>query len=261
MLYSGYTAVRCVMKSCFWLVGSLILACTLAAQESTDPSRGPDGGTEMHVSGIVILPVTGKPFSGRDSIEWTRHLEDGSVQIRHIEAGLARDSEGRIYRERRTWVPANSSQQSRLGHIVLLDPIAHTQTTCNVATRQCTVTGYHASTTFTTAPESLDGGKRYLSRESLGSDSIDGLEVVGTRETITISPGVVGNTLPLITTREFWYSPDLQVNLAVTRKDPREGTQVIHVVDLSLSDPDPKLFEIPAGFVVQSPPLTAKPEN
>jgi hypothetical protein len=61
----------------------------------------------------------------------------------------------------------------------------------------------------------------------------------------------VGNSQPLVTTRDFWYSPDLQINLSVTRKDPREGTQAIRVVDLSRSEPDPAMFKVPAGFVVQ----------
>jgi hypothetical protein len=80
---------------------------------------------------------------------------------------------------------------------------------------------------------------------------IDDLNVVGTRETITINAGVLGNNKPLVSTREFWYSPDLQVNLSVLRKDPREGTQVIHVVDLSRTEPDPATFQVPAGYVVQ----------
>ena len=53
-----------------------------------------------------------------------------------------------------------------------------------------------------------------------------------------------------MTTREFWYSPDLEVNLSVTRKDPRDGTQTIHVADLSRSDPNPAMFQIPSGYVV-----------
>jgi hypothetical protein len=62
---------------------------------------------------------------------------------------------------------------------------------------------------------------------------------------------VVGNSQPLISTREFWYSPELQVNLAITRKDPREGTQVILVDDLSRGDPDRALFQIPPGFKLE----------
>ncbi len=240
------------MKPYALLAVSLLLACTLAAQESDEPSRGPDGGTRFRVHGIQILPATARPFSGRDNIEWTRNIEDGSVVTTHLFATLARDSQGRIYREHVTFVPANSNQPSRRIDMVLLDPVTHTGTTCIIATRQCTITNYYTPTSFTPPPVGpFDKGTRSLARESLGTDSIDGFNVVGTRETVSINPGVVGNSQPLVTTREFWYSPDLQVNLSVTRKDPREGTQVIHIVDLSRSEPDPAMFQVPAGFVVQ----------
>ncbi len=64
---------------------------------------------------------------------------------------------------------------------------------------------------------------RLSTARHLGTDTIDGLNVVGTRETLTINAGVEGNSQPLSSTEEFWYSPDLEVNLSVTRKDPREA--------------------------------------
>jgi hypothetical protein len=234
------------------LVAPLLLSCILMAQESDEPSRGPDGGTRTRVEGIKVLPLAGKPFSGRSTTEWTRTLEDGTVVKTHLFAMVARDSQGRIYRERRHFVPSDSSQQSALTHILIYDPLTHTHTECSVQTRLCSVTGYHASTTFTPAPAGpFRNGSGFLSRENIGTDVIDGLNVVGSRETITLNPGVVGNSQPLIGTREFWYSPDLQVNLAVTRKDPRVGTQEIRVGELSRAEPDPALFKIPRGFVVE----------
>jgi hypothetical protein len=233
------------------LTASFLAVCPLIAQESTDPFRAPDRGTEVRVHGIQILPVAGKPFSGRDHIEWTRTVEDGSIITTHLYATLARDSRGRIYREHRSFVPLNSNQPSRQIDIVLLDPVAHTGTTCVISKRRCTIIGYHASASFTPEPAGpFANGRGYLSRESLGTDMIDGVSVVGTRETITLYPGTVGNTKPLVTPKEFWYSPDLEINLSTTRKDPREGTQVIRVVDLSRSEPDPAMFQIPSKFVV-----------
>ncbi|MGP0017483.1 MAG: hypothetical protein ACLPHP_02845 [Candidatus Sulfotelmatobacter sp.] len=240
------------MKLFALLAGSLLLTCAVVAQESDEPFRGPDRGTIVRVPGIQILPAAERPFSGRDHIEWTRTLEDGTVVTTHLYAALARDSQGRIYREHMSFVPANSNQQSRRREIDLLDPVAHTRTTCMVATRRCTITEYHASTTFTPQPAGpFDHGRRTLARENLGTDVVDGLNLIGTRETVSISAGAVGNSQPLVTTKEYWYSPDLQVNLAVIRKDPREGTQVIRVVDLSRTEPDPAMFEIPSGYVVQ----------
>jgi hypothetical protein len=251
------------LRALLVLVASVLLAAPLTAQESTESSRGPDGGTRFRVHGIEVLPATERPFSARDSIVWTRNLEDGSKVTTYLYATVARDSQGRIYRERRSFVPANAYEQSRQIELILLDPVAHTRTTCTVKTRRCLITGYHASPSFVPPQDGLlDKGTRYLSRQSLGTGVVDDLNVVGTRETLSISAGAVGNTQPLLATREFWYSPELQVNLSVTRKDPREGTQVLQLVDLSLAEPDPAMFQIPAGFVIQDlRGKSAKPEN
>jgi hypothetical protein len=241
---------------------SLLLVCTIAAQEPNEPSRGPDGGTRFHVAGIEVLPVAGRPFTGRDTIEWTRNLEDGSVLTTHLSAKVARDSQGRIYREHVTFVPVNTDQQSRVVDMVLLDPTTHTRTTCTVATHRCAVTSYYAPVVFTPAPVgSHANGTRYLTREVLGTNVVDGLNVEGTRETLSINAGAIGNTKPLVTTREMWYSPELQINLSVTRKDPTEGTQVIQLVDLVRSEPDPAMFQVPADFVVPDVEGSAKAGN
>jgi hypothetical protein len=249
------------MRRCGVLAICVVLASSLAAQEA-ESSRAPDRGTDVRVHGIQILPVTGKPFSGRDHIEWTRTLEDGSVITTHLYAYLVRDSQGRIYREHRTFVPVNSGKQSRQIDIVLLDPVTHTRTTCILAKRRCTITGYHQSAKFVPPPVGPQGkGTRYLAREALGTDVIDDLSVIGTRETLTINAGVVGNNAPLITKKEYWYSPDLEINLLTSRKDPREGTQVIHVVDLSRTDPDPAIFRVPSNFVVEDHRQANRAEN
>jgi len=229
----------------------VVLACLLNAQEAPEPLRAPDRGTEMRVHGIQVLPATGRPFSARDHIVWTRNLEDGTVVTTELYAFVARDSQGRIYRERRSFIPLNSNQKSRQYDLVLLDPVSHTRTTCLIARRRCTVEAYQASTTFSLNPDGLfDHGLRFLARENLGHDVIDSLDVTGIRETLQISSGAVGNNQALVSTRDFWYSPALQVNLSVTRKDPRVGTQVLQLVDLSLTEPDSKIFQPPTGFLI-----------
>jgi hypothetical protein len=55
----------------------------------------------------------------------------------------------------------------------------------------------------------------------------------------------------MVSTREFWYSDELQTNLAVTRIDPREGKQVIRLFDISRAEPDSHLWDIPVGFTVR----------
>jgi hypothetical protein len=250
------------LRALLMIAGSALLACSVSAQDSTETSRGPDGGTRVHVAGIQVLPVTGKPFSGRDSIEWIRTLEDGSVVTTYLTAIVARDSQGRIRRERTTFVPANSNQHSKPIEMIILDSTAHTRTTCEIASHHCSIADYSMPVKFAPAPAGpLDNGRRFLARESLGTNPIDDLNVVGTRETLTINAGVIGNSQAVVTTREFWYSADLEINLSVTRKDPREGTQVIQLIDLSRDEPDPALFQVPSDFVIEDLRTSAKTGN
>jgi hypothetical protein len=236
--------------------GCLLLAGLTAAQQ---PSRGPDGSTSFHVSGIEVLAIPGKPFSGKDSIEWTRTLENGTTLTLHLDAIVARDSQGRIYRERHTFVPEDSHDQAPLYEIHLFDPLTRTQLLCAGKTYRCVLTDYKPQTFFDATPEgTYVNGTRTLKRENLGSDIIDGVEVVGTRETLTINPGTLGNDQPLVSTREYWYSDELQTNLAVTRIDPGQGKQVIRLANLSRSEPDPHLWDVPIGFTVRDMRASAR---
>jgi hypothetical protein len=231
------------------LAGIVFIAGGLAAQE---PLRGPDGGTTTRVSGVELLAIPGKPFSAKSSTEWTRTLADGSTITTRLEANLARDSRGRIYRERHTFVPANSGRPAPLNEIHISDPLTRTQALCSVRTKDCVLSDYYPRTFFETPVTGLNStGTRSLTRESIGSDTIEGLYVTGIRETTTINAGVVGNEQALVSTREFWFSEDLQTNLAVTRNDPREGKQVIRLANVSRAEPDSHLFEIPIGYIVR----------
>ncbi|MGA2809369.1 MAG: hypothetical protein ABSE87_14670 [Terracidiphilus sp.] len=231
------------------LAGIALMAVGLAAQE---PLRGPDGGTSTRVSGVELLAIPGKPFSAKSSTEWTRTLPDGSTIMTRLEANLARDSRGRIYRERHSFVAANSGRPSPLNEIHIYDPLSRTQALCSIRTMECVLSDYYPRTFFDTPVTGLNSaGTRSLARESIGSDTIEGLYVTGIRETTTINAGVVGNEQPLVSTREFWFSEELQTNLAVTRDDPREGKQVIRLSNLSRAEPDPHIFEIPIGYTVR----------
>ena len=244
------------MKLCALLAGSLLLSCVLAAQHSEEPLRGPDGGTNYFafVDGAKILPVAGNPFSARAATTESKHsLENGTVVTAHLIAMVARDSQGRIFREVRSFVRADSHELPPLLEIRIFDPVTHTRTACIIATRRCNITGYHAPTASIPSPEGRSDDGTYLEREHLGIRALDGLTTVGTRERVTTNAGVVSM-------QEFWYSPDLQINVSSTRKN-REGTQVIQVGDLSREEPDPALFKIPPDFILESQPRSAKSKN
>jgi hypothetical protein len=236
------------VKLCALLAAALLPGSTVAAQAPGDSS--PNGST-LQANGIEISLAAENPFFARYRIELSRTSDDGSVETMSADSNVARDSDGRVYRERHRLAPAGTDEPSRPTTMFILDPVAHTATTCEVAARRCTVTGYHGPQLLRPPPDgSLDPGVHFVSSQNLGDDIIDGLRVTGLRETVT-SRGSWPGCKQEVSMRETWYSPDLGVNLSVTLKGPTDVMEVIRVVDLSRTGPDPALFQMPANFTVE----------
>ena len=89
--------------------------------------------------------------------------------------------------------------------------------------------------------------------ESLGTQFMEGIAVEGTRTTLTIPAGQIGNELPINVVSERWFSPDLKVLVMSRHSDPRFGETTYRLTNVSRSEPSPQLFEIPADFTVVDP--------
>jgi len=85
--------------------------------------------------------------------------------------------------------------------------------------------------------------------EDLGSQTIDGVLVAGTRTTFTIPVGMEGNDRPLVNTTETWISPDLKITILMINTSPTSGVQTFRIDNLSRT-PDPSLFMPPADYTV-----------
>ncbi|MGH9678965.1 MAG: hypothetical protein ACRD4Y_03360 [Candidatus Acidiferrales bacterium] len=100
----------------------------------------------------------------------------------------------------------------------------------------------------------IAGDSSDVKTEDLGSQSMEGLEVTGTRTTRTIPTGQIGNDRPISIVTEVWTSPDLKTIVYSKRSDPRMGEQTFKLTNITLGDPDPSLFTVPADFkVVEGP--------
>jgi hypothetical protein len=86
--------------------------------------------------------------------------------------------------------------------------------------------------------------------ESLGSRLIAGVEANGTRGTITIPAGTIGNEQPIEIVSERWYSEELQLELMTKRSDPRSGETTYELRNLQRVEPLPSLFEVPADYTI-----------
>jgi hypothetical protein len=133
----------------------------------------------------------------------------------------------------------------------ILDAPARTRTACIPARHTCWLSRSQQAVRVGEEPVGLSrDGRSYLTREDLGATTMNGLDVEYTRETRTFNAGAFGNNRPVAVVKEFWYSAKLEINLAVTRNDPRTNVQKLTLADLSLEEPDPARFAVPQGYRV-----------
>jgi hypothetical protein len=103
---------------------------------------------------------------------------------------------------------------------------------------------------------SVDGGpmrriERNAKTEDLGTSNMAGVPVKGTRTTMTIPAGTIGNDRDINIVNERWYSPDLKMNIMTKHSDPRSGETVFQVNNLTRANPDPSLFQVPGDYQVK----------
>ena len=66
---------------------------------------------------------------------------------------------------------------------------------------------------------------------------IEGVRAEGTRTTMTIPAGQIGNELPINIVSERWFSPDLKVLVMSRQSDPRFGETTYRLTNLSRAEP------------------------
>ncbi|HEU0122766.1 MAG TPA: hypothetical protein VFQ91_19695 [Bryobacteraceae bacterium] len=120
--------------------------------------------------------------------------------------------------------------------------------------------GVRAQTiTLDAAPARLlgSGAPPDIKSEPLGKRNIEGVVAEGTRTTITIPAGQIGNDLPLETVSERWYSDELKTVVLTTRKDPRTGESTYRLTNLRRGEPGRSLFEPPSDYkLIEDIPAT-----
>jgi len=80
------------------------------------------------------------------------------------------------------------------------------------------------------------------------------VEAEGTRATVTIPAGEIGNILPINIIDESWYSPELKMPVMTRHHDPRSGDTVFRLTKISRAEPARQLFEVPADYrIVEEP--------
>jgi hypothetical protein len=228
------------------LVALLLMAfgaASIAQKVATRSSQAETATGVLFVNGLMISLKTQAPFSA--VITEDRTLSDGTKITRASEP-VMRDREGRIYREERT--PAPGFEQSHI-QITISDPSRHFQYICQQESKSCIEVEYKPITGVR-RPTKADGGnsKQPVTLEDLGTTSVAGVTAEGVRIIQLVPEGQIGNDRPLTLTTESWRSQELGVDVQTKEIDPRIGTRTISMSEVSLADPDPKYFGVPAGY-------------
>jgi hypothetical protein len=228
-------------------------------------------------------PVTDAPYSAEAVTEVVQRLADGNRIVRQHTAQISRDSKGRTRRDQAFGVfgpLVNGPKEPR--HVQISDPqskttilldleqrLAHrmpapdfrmgaTVSAAAVSTDKFEIaipatgapsTGVHIYRAQKVASEPSDGPVT----EQLGVQFMEGITVEGTRTTVTIPAGRIGNEQAINIVSERWFSPELKVLVMSRQSDPRFGETTYRLTNIVRMEPPSGLFDIPSDFKVMEP--------
>ena len=247
--------------------------------------------SEMTIDGKV---VKGAPYSAEAVTETTQVFADGNRIVRKNTAQVYRDGEGRTRREQTIGMIGPFAAGGDPPQTVFIhDPVsgdnyildARTKTARKVrarvtfereAKREAEVEAKakamaHADSkhrekvsgyTFQ-MPAPGPGGPdimfystdgREPKVEQLGESVVEGVKATGKRVTVTIPAGSIGNERDIDIVTERWQSTDLQTVVKTSHSDPRFGTTVYRLTNISRTEPAPSLFQLPSDYTVKEGP-------
>ncbi|MEZ2345490.1 hypothetical protein [Terriglobus sp. RCC_193] len=250
----------------------LLAALPVLAQGPSGPGVHPfaPGGPGPMGFRFGHQPVTNAPYSASFITTATEKLQDGTTLTHTVTRTVSRDSLGRT-REEITF-PAHGADTQPHTMITIFDPVAKTITTLRTEKKIAVVRAIPQPSgdrgpgrrgpgmpPQPPADDNAQGGlhrgprdNKNVATTDLGSKTIGGVVATGKRITRTIPANTMGNTAPIVTTHEEWFSQDLKVELSRSDVNPFRGTDTMTVSGLTKAEPAVALFQVPAGYTVQA---------
>jgi hypothetical protein len=242
------------------------------AMRHGDGPRGPGMFGGPFADGVELMGfeglrgnkvVKGAPFSATATTETTQILQDGTSIHRATTSTLYRDSQGRSRREMTLsgFGPLQASGKPRT-MITIADPVAGSRYLLEADQKIAHQMMAKARNAPSAEQEQVFEQKMQarlqeqeasgkVKKESLGTQTINGVSAEGTRITHTIAEGQIGNDKPILIVFERWYSADLQVVVKSKRADPRFGTTTYALTNVMRTEPAAALFTVPSDYTVQ----------
>jgi hypothetical protein len=240
-----------------------LLALTVSGIEAQPKGRGGPSdwqfmGAEAGRPGAVVKNA---PFSTDITTETSMLLQDGNHIRQTSTLRFYRDSEGRTRREQSLNRVGGLATNANLPTVIFIsDPVAGVNYALNSSAKTANRTmggrGGRSSAAADGAPgrhgrgPGQKGQSQNVKTEALGRQTLEGVVADGTRTTVTIPAGQMGNEMPIQTVMESWYSPDLRTTVLSRRSDPRSGETVTKYTNIVRAEPAHSLFEVPADYKV-----------
>lgn len=229
--------------------------------------------------------VKGKPYSADTTTETVQTLADGNRIVRRTVSKIYRDSDGRTRREQTFGNVDPEHPSPHEVKIFIDDPVNGTAFVLDPGSKSVDAVQRKRTFLFDRKGEDESKGpivresedaqedgpvhmmvrfrdehsgnalaavlpddKRETVKEDLGSRNIEGVDCTGTRQTITIPAGAIGNEKPISIVRETWFAPVISAVVESTTDDPRYGKTTYQLKNVQLNEPSRSLFEPPPDF-------------
>ena len=214
----------------------------LAISVAHSPANAQSVSSSRPVFGQWLVgPIADRPFSGVETRHSTQTLANGAHVNRTDVSVVYRDELGRMRFEGKDIV-------------LIYDPVGGFDYSLDVRakTYRKAPTGsmFWNNPTRSNTENSETTEKQVPNRrtEDLGSRGMSGINVQGTRITVTIPAGAYGNDRDLSVVNEKWYSPDLRALIKSLNSDPRFGDTTYELSNIVRSRPAPSLFQVPPDY-------------
>ena len=265
-------------------IGGICFAQSIQVQTNGPLAGGPFTANAGSGQPFTARLVTGRPFTADAIIKTDQILPDGSHVVNQQTVAAARDSQGRTYREEifasaavDGWAPktifisdcvAGATYILGPDHVArkIAMPMPGSQAGAISVSNSAPPQGNLLLQRFQTAAGGGNGpvhagpqGAQPAEQISLGDPKVEQLDSLmiasvlaeGTRTTLTIPAGQVGNQNPLVIVTERWYSKDLEATVLAKHSDPRFGTSSYQLSNIQRTEPPASLFQIPSGYTIE----------
>ena len=189
--------------------------------------------------------------SAVELVQWQEVYAPGNVTTEQRQSRVFRDASGRVRVER-----LNASSGS--GTVfTIVDSVAGYVYELNPATLlgiRTPIERVSSSSLAEPRAPSIAASAPQVETTDLGSRQISGVMVTGTRTTTTFKD----DRQSVTSVREQWVSADLHLALLTTQHVSSGIQSTIQLTDVVRAEPDPALFQVPAGYVVRIWPAVSK---